>query len=393
MRAFMALLYPHRRRPSARDVARRAQTAARLKRQQFDLQQVQSAPMQAVARNDDDLLIAQMAAGVTDAADERAARHAYRRWFNQLRQQLPLYPDGSRPSLVFESAATVARSLGATCLPLAIAVAMHLYPFCALQCVPIPLLSAARLQRALLMRTIRRRSLLLANTGSERVNGTTTPPIASRIPGGVRVDGRCEYLSLSSVADIVLFKAQLADTDRAVLCAADLRASTVHIGPWKFSGAMELSDTSAVTFVGHRVPDGHYLIVPDDAGLGCISDYQRSWFHLFIAEIYLARVEYLRSVHALPQPAEHSANRSDVARLRQQSLQRLDEYSLGADVGPLTRATAALKLRVSMMSQTTAAALRSRGLPAEASGLGYIKSQPTADAKILRSFGVFALAR
>jgi hypothetical protein len=46
-----------------------------------------------------------------------------------------------------------------------------------------------------------------------------------------------------------------------------------------------------------------------------------------------------------------------------------------------------------MMSQTTAAALRNRGLAAQAGGLGYIKSQPTADEKILRDFGVPVLAR
>jgi hypothetical protein len=134
---------------------------------------------------------------------------------------------------------------------------------------------------------------------------------------------------------------------------------------------MELSDTSSVTFVNHPVPDGHYLIVPDDAGLGCISDYQRSWFHLFIAEIYLARVEHLGT-----------ASCSEVSRLRQQSLRLLDDFAVGADVGPLLRTTAALKLRVSMMAQTTATVLRSRGLAAQAGGLGYIKSQPTADRKI-----------
>jgi hypothetical protein len=82
-----------------------------------------------------------------------------------------------------------------------------------------------------------------------------------------------------------------------------------------------------------------------------------------------------------------------VARLRQQSLRLLDDFAMDVDVGPLTRTTAALKLRVSMMSQTTAAALRSRGLAAEAGGLGYIKSQPTADEKILNAFGVPSLAR
>ena len=320
-------------------------------------------------------LVAQIAERVSGALDERAARHAFRRSFDQLRSQLPLYPTGSRPSEVFESAATTVRSLGASCLPLAIAVAMHLYPFCVLTCVPIPLLSVARLKRAMLLRTIRNRSLLLANTGSERTNGTGSPLLATKSENGVRIDGRCEYMSLSSVADIVLFKAQLADSNHAVLCAADVRASTVRIGRWRFSGAMELSDTSPVTFASHRVPKGHYLIVPDDAGLGCISDYQRSWFHLFVAEIYLARVEHL------------GGTRSDeIARLRRESLRLLDDFAIGTDVQPLLQTTAALKLRVSMMSQTMAAALRSRGRAAEAGGLGYIKSQPTADEKIRASF-------
>lgn len=381
-----------RRRPSARIVARRARTAARLKRQQRLRSAAHSDAMQAEAQRDDSLLVAQLTERVANTADERAARHAYRRYFNRLRSQLSMYPTGSRPSQVFESAAATSRSLAATCLPLAIAVAMHLYPFCVLHCVPIPLLSVARLKRALLLRTIRRRGLLLANTGSERIHGTTTPLIATRAADGVFINGRCEYLSLSSIADIVLFKAELAETNHTVLCAADLRARSVRIGPWKFKGAMELSDTSSVTFVDHHVPNGHYLTLPDHAELGCISDYQRAWFHLFIAEIYLARVEHLRSACELPETAEHSVNRGEVARLRRQSLLLLDEYSIGADMAPLTRTTAALKLRVSMMSQTTSATLRSRGLVEEAGGLGYIRSQPTADEKILRGFGVLSFA-
>jgi hypothetical protein len=257
---------------------------------------------------------------------------------------------------------------------LAIAVAMHLYPFCVLTCVPIPLLSVAGLKRAMLLRTIRNRSLLLANTGSERSDGGGSPLLATQASDGIRIDGRCEYMSLSSVADIVLFRAQLAGSNHVALCAADVRASTVQIGPWKFSGAMELSDTSPVTFVGHRVPRGHYLIVPDDAGLGCISDYQRSWFHLYIAETYLARVEHLGGERS-----------EEVARLRRESLRHLDDFAIGADVQPLLETTAALKLRVSMMSQTMAAELRSRGRAAEAGGLGYIRSQPTADDKIPRA--------
>ena len=82
-----------------------------------------------------------------------------------------------------------------------------------------------------------------------------------------------------------------------------------------------------------------------------------------------------------------------MTELRQESLRLLDEFAVGADVEPLVRTTAALKLRVSMMTQATAAALRSRGLAAEAGGLGYIKSQPTADDKILRGFGASSFAK
>ena len=52
-------------------------------------------------------------------------------------------------------------------------------------------------------------------------------------------------MSLASVADVVFFKARLADGNGTVLCAADLRADTVRIGDWRISGSMRLSDTSA----------------------------------------------------------------------------------------------------------------------------------------------------
>ena len=233
----------------------------------------------------------------------------------------------------------------------------------------------------MLLRTIRNRSLILANTGSERSNGTSTPLIATKAADGVRIDGRCEYLSLSSVADIVLFKAQLADSNHAVLCAADLRASTVRIGPWKFSG-----DDGAVGHVTGDVrrPSRAGWALPDRAGR-CRTGLHHGLPEIVVSPVHrgdLSRASRASARHVrLPETPEHSANRSEVARLRQQSLQLLDDIRMGADVGPLTRTTAALKLRVSMMAQTTAAALRSRGLAAEAGGLGYIKSQPTADAE------------
>jgi hypothetical protein len=337
-------------------------------------------------------------AHVNGEGDGPAAREAYREAFARLRSQLEMYPAaGRRASDTFESAAQTATTLAATCLPLGIAVAMHLYPLCVLRCIRLPLLSAARFQRALLLRAIRNRSLILANAGSERARGACPSLVARLDADGVRIDGTFEYMSLASVADVVLFKARLADGGRTVLCAADLRADSVRIGGWRFPGSMRLSDTSSVTFAGHRVPHGRYVLIADDDALRCASDYQRCWFHLFLAEIYLARLERLHQVWGLPRPAEQIMSLNELARLREYALRLLDDFSPGCDLDPLRKTTSAMKLRVSSMAQSTRASLRVREdvtpadaprLRADADELRYITSQPTADEIILRSIGV-----
>jgi hypothetical protein len=112
--------------------------------------------MQARIPTTDDRRVMDFVERMNAAGDGPAAREEYREGFARLRSRLQMYPvSGGRPSVVFESAANTARTLAASCLPLGIAVAMHLYPLCVLQCIPLPLLSFARLQRAMLLRTIR----------------------------------------------------------------------------------------------------------------------------------------------------------------------------------------------------------------------------------------------
>lgn len=344
-----------------------------------------------------DLAVTEFVERMGGAGDGSAAREAFREGFARLRSQLDLYPvAGRQPSVVFASAAATARSLAAGCLPLGIAVAMHLYPLCVLQCMPLPLLSLARFQRAVLLRAIRSRALILANAGGERTGGADHCLVASSDADGLRIDGTFEYMSLATVADLVLFKARLTNGSGTVLCAADLRASSVLIGDWKFSGSMRLSDTSSVTFAGHRVPHGRYVLV-DDQVLRCTSDYQRCWFHLFLADMYLARVERLHRVWGLRRSAEAIVSLNELSQLREYALRLLDDFRAGADVEPLKKASSAMKLRVSLMAQATMASLRdredrapadARQLRSDASELGYIRSQPTADEIILRSIGV-----
>ena len=213
--------------------------------------------MQAETYTNEDQLVTEFVERMDGAGDGPAAREAYREGFTRLRSRLEMYPvSGRRASVIFESAAKTARNLAASCLPLGIAVAMHLYPLCVLQCIPLPLLSFARFQRAMLLRRIKDRSLILANAGSERTRGAHHSIVARQDGEGIRIDGTFEYMSLATVADVVLFKARLADSHCTALCASDLRADSVRIGDWRFSGSMRLSDTSSVTFASHRVPHG-----------------------------------------------------------------------------------------------------------------------------------------
>jgi hypothetical protein len=327
-----------------------------------------------------------------------AARDAYRDGFTRLCSHLKMYPaSGRNASVIFESAAKTATNLAATCLPLGIAVAMHLYPLCVLQCIPLPFVSFARFQRAMLLRTIRNRSLILANAGGERTRGAHISVVARQEADGIRIDGTFDYMPLATVADVVLFKAPLANSNCTVLCAADLRTDSVSIGDWRFSGSMRLSDTSSVTFARHFVPHGRYVLLADDQVLRCTSDYQRCWFHLFLAEMYLARLERLHHVWGLERSAEQIMSLNELSRLREYALRLLDDFSSGSDIEPLKKTTSAMKLRVSLIVQSTITALRvrehltfadARQLRADASELGYIKSQPTADDIILRSIGV-----
>jgi hypothetical protein len=354
--------------------------------------------MQADVHTDADRLVSELIARVDGAGEGPAARDAYREGFRRLRSQLPMYPaSGQRPSIVFASAARTASALAASSLPLGIAVAMHLYPLCVLQCIPLPLLSVTRFQRAMLLRAIRNRSLIVANAGGERTGGVQHGLAARQDAEGIRIDGTFEYMSLATVADVVLFKAPLTNGGGTVLCAADLRTGSVRIGDWRFSGSMRLSDTAAVTFEGHRIARGRYVLLPDDDVLRCTSDYQRCWFHLFLAEMYLARLERLHRVYRLPRSADEIVSLNELSQLREYALRLLDGFSSGSDVQPLKRTTSAMKLRVSLMAQSTMARLRgreelaladARQLRADASELGYLKSQPTADETILRSIGL-----
>jgi hypothetical protein len=314
-------------------------------------------------------------------------RMAFRLLVAQLRQEVDLHPVAATPSATFEAAARTTRAVAAECLPLAMGLVMHLYPLCALRCVPLPWWSPANYRRQRLLRHIDRHWLILANAGSERAAGAHAPVTLTHTRGGVRVDGKYDYVSLANTADLVLFSAPLMGSDASLFCIADLRSASAQIGPSRFTGSMQLSDTCSVTFDDQLLPPARFVRVPTESALGCMTQYQRGWFQLLSGEAHLARLEHLRRTWDLPHLDAEIAGQNELGLLRDYALHLLDHADQAGAVSELARVSAALKLRISGMAQSLAAAIQGCD-PTAAEELLFYKRQPTSDERILRSIGV-----
>jgi alkylation response protein AidB-like acyl-CoA dehydrogenase len=327
--------------------------------------------------------VAALVAAVDRAPDEASIRATFRHRFGRLRREWPLHPAGATPARTFEEAALPAREIAAECLPLGVGIVMHLYPLCALRCVPLPWFAPESARRTRLLRAIDRDALILANAGSERSSDVRAPVTVTRDRRGLRVDGSFDYVSLANVADLVLFSAPLAGSDQTAFCIADLRDEGVCIGASRFDGSMRLSDTCAVSFSNHVVPTERSIVVPGEAALNCMAQYQRAWFQLLLSESYLARVERLQQQWSLPLPADHLASRNELSCLRSYALHLLDDARTPSQIAELAGVSAAIKLRVSLLCQATAGAVLAHDAAA-ANELGFLRLQPTADDKILQ---------
>ena len=328
----------------------------------------------------------------TERCDEQL-REAFEVEFRRLRPHLRMYPPSpeSKPAAVFEVLAHDAREVASECLPLAIALSMHWYPLCVLQCSALPLLSKARLQRVLLLAHIRRRALIVANTGGERSCTPTASVRALRFAKGFVLRGTHEYMSLANVADAVFLKAAIEGEEKDVLCLVNIRGAGVKIGPPRFSGSMRLSNTASIEFDDCPLSRGSYVVLPRSSEVECLTAYQRSWFHLFIAEIYTARILHLCLATGLPMPTEERIARNEIAHLRRYCLSLLDCCDTRASVDLLLRATSTLKLRVSRFAKSASAMLeptigeQNARLRSDVMELQFISRQPTTDLKLIDS--------
>jgi hypothetical protein len=316
----------------------------------------------------------------------------FRRGFDALRLSRDLHPEEQTASATFEAAAETAQQVSADCLPLGIAVVMHLYPLCTLRCVPLPWWSTAGWRRASLLRDVDSKTLILANAGSERAAGVATqaPVILTRTREGVRAQGTFDYVSLAHAADILLFSSPC--EQGTLFCAADMRGDTVRIGASRFTGSMGLSDTCSVTFDNHLIRADRCIGIPTGSALQCMAQYQRSWFQLLLADVYLSRIARLQRHWSLPRPVEELASLNEVAQLRGYAMALLDKAASPAAIETLAGVAATIKLRVSLLAQATAAAVRPFDESA-AHELGFLRRQPTSDDQILariRAHGTFA---
>jgi alkylation response protein AidB-like acyl-CoA dehydrogenase len=326
----------------------------------------------------------ELESAVALATGEHAKRHAFRGGFQRLRGTLDLHPAGRTAATTFDAAASTTARVAEASLPLGIALVMHLYPLCVLRWVPLPWWTRGGHRRNRLLALIDEEELILANAGGERAGDGICTVTVSREPDGVRANGTFDYVSLASVADLVLFSAPATTGDHVVFCAAEMRRNAVSIGESRFDGRMWLSDTHSVSFEDHFVATSSSIEVPTPGPLSTMAQYQRSWCQLLLGECYLARAQRLEAQWALPGNTSRKAALNELRMMKLYARHLLDTASSASAIEELAKVSAAIKLKVSWLAQETAAALKPLD-PDSAKELGFLRLQPTADDRILQS--------
>jgi hypothetical protein len=158
--------------------------------------------MQAAIHTNEDQLVTELLERMNGAGDGPAARDAYREGFNRLRSQLEISGFGTARFGHLrvgrkdrEESRGKLFAIGHRCchapLP-ALRLAAHA-----------PATTESREISAgdAPERTIRNRSLILANAGGERTRGAYRSLVARQDAEDIRIDGTFEYMSLATVAD------------------------------------------------------------------------------------------------------------------------------------------------------------------------------------------------
>jgi alkylation response protein AidB-like acyl-CoA dehydrogenase len=206
------------------------------------------------------------------------------------RTELPFLPCAKDdPATLYLGCFTALETLGAHSVPLAVGLTMHLYMLCALATIPL-LEEAQRVRRRCFLDFLAENRLIVANSGSDSVhranNTRQSTTSAMRTAEGLLVNGQKTFVSLATVADLLIFTAEL--EGRSVSLYTTLKGNpSVQTEESPFGEQMEASGTRSVTIGELRLPEEN--LVTGDGGVehAQAHQFQRAWFEALIPAVYL----------------------------------------------------------------------------------------------------------
>lgn len=208
---------------------------------------------------------------------------------------LPFLPCAVRePAALYRDCFTVLHALGTHSIPLGVALSMHLYMLCAFATLPLAG-EGLRARRREFLDIVGGGRLIIANSGSDSFhrsdNAKQTATRAVRTTDGILVTGQKSFVSLATVADLLIFTAELEGTGVVSLYTSLKDNPCVHTEGSPFGAEMAPSGTRSIIFRGLRLPEDHVVTGGESAGFSHAHEFQRAWFQALIPAVYLGAAE------------------------------------------------------------------------------------------------------
>lgn len=227
--------------------------------------------------------------------EEVVVSNDYSKFYSAFKKtQLPFIPCYEKdPKKVYQSCFEVLHKLGKISIPVSVALSMHYYVLASMAMYPFSKTSKEYWKREMLLQKIKKERLIIANTGSVRTFKNVLGDkiiLAEREKDYYNINGEAPYMSLSGIADYMVFTAPLPENDKAQKAIFFIPSNDeeIEFSDSAFGDSMKGSFTRSVKFKDVKVSDGNVIKLDNAEGERCeILVYQRSWFQGLAPAPYL----------------------------------------------------------------------------------------------------------
>ncbi|WP_109301259.1 acyl-CoA dehydrogenase family protein [Aquimarina sp. AU474] len=214
---------------------------------------------------------------------------------------LPFIPCNEKSiEIVHQECFDILHKIGQISIPVSIALSMHYYILASISCYPFSIKSTQYWKRETLLKKIKHQRLLIANTGSVRTFKNISDNksiLAQKENEHYIINGEASFMSLSEIADYLVFTATLPDHTKTVFFIPS-RSNNIEFMDIAFGGTMEGSFTKSVKIKNLKVHcDNAIDLANAEETSSKILIYQRTWFQALIPAPYLGAT--LSVIHEL----------------------------------------------------------------------------------------------